>query len=118
MRFLSGLLIAVVTRTLVRAHHVLADAVGADAAGPGTFIDVCRRSMKISNFPHKLVNTIQPTFAGSAVGSQFVTCRTLAAVASGRVDAFASSAQSRSPSALVDVFNEINFIFQIKIRSK
>ena len=50
MRFLSGLLIAVVTRTLVRAHHVLADAVGADAAGPGTFVDVCKRPMKISHF--------------------------------------------------------------------
>ena len=60
MRFLSSLLIAVVTRTLVRAHHVLADAVGADAAGPGTFVDVCKRPMKISHFsPPKSLNTIQ-----------------------------------------------------------
>jgi hypothetical protein len=48
MRLLAGLLVAVVTRTLVRAHHVLADAVGTDSACPGTLIDVCERSMKIS----------------------------------------------------------------------
>lgn len=40
MRFQTGLSIAFVANALVRAHHVFADSVRADAAGPRAFVDV------------------------------------------------------------------------------
>jgi hypothetical protein len=42
MRFLAGLLVAVVTDALVSSHHVLTDTVGADAASTGTFVDILK----------------------------------------------------------------------------
>lgn len=82
MRFLASLLVTVVTNALVRSHHVLADSVGTYSAGAGAFVDI---------------------FAGSSVGRQFMTGRTLAFETSGCIDAFTSAAEARGASTLVDI---------------
>jgi hypothetical protein len=73
MRLQSCLLVPFVAHALVGPHHVLADAVRTDAAGPGAFVDV---------------------LAGLFVGGEFVSWGALALVRSVRVEAVTSSAQS------------------------
>lgn len=82
MRSKARLLIAVVAYALIGAHHVLADAIRAYAAGPRAFVDV---------------------FTGLLVGTQFVSWRTVAVEASLGVDAGATATQSRHLFALVYV---------------
>ena len=40
MRFLSSLLVAVVTDALISAHHVFTNTVGANARCPRTLVDI------------------------------------------------------------------------------
>ena len=83
VRFLTSLLVSVVTDALVRSHHILTDAVGADAARTRTFVDI---------------------FAGATIGCQFVSWWTLTAETARSVDTFTTTAETRCTSALVDIF--------------
>lgn len=78
----SRLLITVIAYALISAHHILADAVRAYAAGSRAFVDV---------------------LAGLLVGPEFVARRALAVEAALGVDADATATQSWRLLALVYV---------------
>ena len=82
VRLQSSLLVTVVAYALIRAHHVLADAVRTDTAGSRALVDV---------------------LAGLLVRSQLVARRALTLKTALGVDAGSSSAQSRCLLALVYV---------------
>lgn len=108
MGLLTGLLVAVVAHALVRAHHVLADAVRADAAGSRALVNVWQWVKRIRCFDVAFVNRTFSTrslitFTRAAVRCELVTGRALAAETSGRVDAPATAAQAGSSGALVNI---------------
>ena len=116
VRFLASLLVSVITHTLIGAHHVLANSVGTYSAGARTLVDICQMNRVESkepisnNLKEKQPNVGKLTFAGPTVGCKFVTRWTFAAETSGRVDALASSAESRRARTLVDVFRQCKTI--------
>lgn len=93
MRLVSGLLEAVVADALVRPHHVLAHAVGANPAAPRALVDV---------------------LTGALVRGQLVTRGTIAPVRPFGVDAVPSLAKPGNFLALVDVHADLHRRFRAK----
>lgn len=74
--------VSIIAHTLVRAHHILAHAVGADPTGPRALVNV---------------------LAGLVVRGQFVACRAVTLEGALRVEATAPAAEARGHGALVNV---------------